>query len=128
MARITRPVYRRKAALRMSKGEAALEAAFKEVDVESVGDVTTLTLTRIPDVIIVPSLTSNCVIDIVVPEGGPDAFDRVVKVVNQDAAQTVQIKVNGGSGATALVATKTADYYIADSTAQTTPVELFVQA
>jgi hypothetical protein len=130
MARITRPSYRRKSALRLSKGEAALEAAFKEKDVYTLTTLTgTTTLTYIPDVILTTAgMTGNCIVDIVIPEGGPDAYDRVVRVVNQDAAQTVQIKVNGGTGATALAATKTADYYIADSTATTTPVALFVQA
>ena len=114
----------------MSKGETALEHAFKEKKVFTLTTLTgTTTLTYVPDVILTTaSMSGNCIVDIVVPDGDPIACDRVIRVVNQDAAQTVQIKVNGGTGATALAATKTADYYIADSSAATTPVELFVQA
>ena len=130
MARLTRPSFRRKTGLRLSKSEAALEAAFKEKDVYTLTTLTgTTTLTYVPDVILTTaSMSGNCIVDIVIPAGDPQAFNRVVKVVNQDAAQTVQIKVNGGTGAAALAATKTGEYYIVDSTATTTPVILFVQA
>lgn len=127
MARLVRPTFRRKTGLRLSKSEAALEHGFKERDVVTVGDVTSITLTRIPDLIIVPDLAANCAINIAVPAADPVAADRVVRVVNQDSTQTVTLAVNGGTPTSALAGAKTADYYIADSSANTAPVPIFVQ-
>ena len=72
--RIARPPFRRKTGLRISKGEAALEHAFKERDIEDVGDVATLELSRVPDIIVVPTLSQPVVIDIVVPAGDARAL------------------------------------------------------
>jgi hypothetical protein len=122
MARLTRRAFRRRTSL--SKYESALEAAYKEKDVVTVGDVASITLTSIPDLIIVPDLTANCAIDIVVPAASPIEANRVVKVVNQDAAQTVTVSVNGGDASDVVAAASSADLYIADSTAATKPVTL----
>lgn len=125
MARLTRAgSFRRKNALRLSKGETALEHAFKEKDVYTLTTLTgTTTLTYIPDVILAPTtMTGNCTVDIVIPDAGPEAYDRVVRVVNQDATYTVGLKVNSGTAATVVSPNASAVYYIADSTANTTPV------
>ena len=125
MARISRPPFRRKTGLRISKGEAALEHAFKEQDVEIVGDVTSLTLTRVPDLISVAVLTADVTIDIVVPTSDPQAFNRVVRVSNRDVAQQINLTVNGGT-ATVIgdTAAETVDVYIADASANTAPLKL----
>ena len=97
--RIARPPFRRKTGLRIS---------------------------RVPDIIVVPTLSQPVVIDIVVPAGDPIATDRVVMVSNTSAS-TVQIKVKGGMGATALAAGLTGQYLIRDSSATTVPTKLFVE-
>lgn len=128
-SRITRPRYRRLTSLQMNRREAALEAAYKEKDIEVVADVAALEVSRVPDVITVATLSQACVVDIVVPVSDPQAVNRVVKVHNA-SADTIQLTLNGGTGATALAAGKTGEYLISDTSAgaQTTPVILFVQA
>jgi hypothetical protein len=125
MAKITRASsFRRKSALRLSKYETSLEAAFKEKDVFTLTTLTGATsLDYVPDVILAPAtMTGNCTVDMTVAEGGPDAYNRVVRVVNQDATYTVSIGVNSGTDATVVSPGDSVDYYIADGTATTTPV------
>jgi len=92
----------------MSKGESALEAAFKEKDVVAVtgGE----TLTTVPDVI-----TGSGTVDIVVPASAPQEYARVVMV-----QAGVQVSVNGG---TASAGTATS-LYIADASSTDVPVIL----
>jgi hypothetical protein len=130
MARLTRAgSFRRKTGLRLSKSETALEAAFKEKDIEVVGDVATLEISRVPDAITVATLSQSCVIDIVVPAADPQAAQRIVTVYNA-SANTVALSVGGGTAATALAAGKTGVYLIADTSgeATTVPAILYVQA
>lgn len=121
-SKLKRQSFRRRSSL--SKYESALEAAYKEKEVVTVGDVASITLTSIPDLIIVPDLTANCAIDIAVPAANPIEVNRVVKVVNQDAAQTVTVSINGGTASDVVAASSSADLFVADSTADTKPVTL----
>ena len=122
MSRITRAAsYRRKNALKMSKGETALEAAFKEKDVVTVS--TSSTLTSIPDLIIVPDGHAGITIDIVVPASAPQEFARVVKVANLDTDSTVTVSVKGQAALAQAQAT-CVEYYIADASSATAPTKL----
>ena len=130
MARIARPPFRRKTGLRISKGEAALEAAFKEQDVETVTATTgTVTLTRVPDIIIsTGTLVADLTIDIVLPLSEPQVYNKVVRVANTNAALfDVKLSVKGGTPTIEAndVAPQTAEsYFIADASANTTPVKV----
>ena len=129
MAKITRAAsFRRKTGLRLSKGETALEAAFKELDVQTLTVTTgTVTYTSVPDMVIVPTgLTGNIVIDIVVPAADAQAFNRVVKVVVQDdlvGGETVTVQ-SQSTGAAVAAASSATEFYIADASAASAPVKL----
>ena len=112
MTRLKRKLYRRRVSL--SKYESALEAAYKEVDLEEVS--APATLDRVPDVII-----GSAAVDIVIPLSSPAAANRVVRV-KADGAD-VDVSVNGGTAET-VTDGSSVDLLIKDSTKDDAPVAL----
>ncbi len=96
MARLTRRAFRRRTSL--SKYESALEAALKEVDLVKVTD--DVTLDRVPDVILVEAgaLSAPATVTISIDSSAPQAANRIVRVVNDEAEDAVTVKVISGAG------------------------------
>ena len=122
MARISRPPFRRKTGLRISKGEAALEHAFKELDVYKVTE--TATITRVPDIILVEASATSGVATVTIDTGSePQAFNREVRIVNNEGADNVVVKVVSGTGVTVPTGTRKS-LYIEDASVADSQIAL----